>query len=531
MKKAIKINISGVIFHIDEDAYDKLKNYLKSVEHYFSDKEGGKEIVDDIESRIAELFHSRVGETKKEAITIEDVTEVTSIMGDPSDFVEEAEEANEDAGTAKETRKTGARGPKRLYRDPDNSVLGGVCGGLGAYFGIDAVIIRILFVVLFIVGHGVWGLVYIILWIAIPRAVTISQKLEMRGERVTISNIEKTVKQEYEDVKTKYKDFEKSEGYRQTASAFQEMGRVLGSILVVVAKVVLVLLGIALVFAGFILLMGFLGVFFLGSNMFAFGWFNGSIFPLSQFLSAFIDPLNLSIILTALFLAVIIPLISIIYGGIKLVFQLKTKDRGVGIVALVIWIASISVLFSLGFIEARKFAFSGASQENVMLDPSPSRTLYLEVEDKVNAGRLEDLTWFHSPSRGIFMDPANEMFYSRPSLSIRHTSAELPELVFEKRARGASSLYAELNAENIIYEWEFQDSVIIIDNMFTVPEDETWNFADVRMRLNLPEGYSIHLGEKTDRIITSARTAERNRISSMTGKKWEMTGEGLIKSN
>ncbi len=531
MKKAIKINISGVIFHIDEDAYEKLKTYLKSVELYFSNKEGGKEIVDDIESRIAELFHSRVSENKKEVITIEDVVEVTAVMGDPVDFVEEAEEAEAETGKTGETKISSKKGPRRLYRDPDNSVLGGVCGGLGAYFGIDAVIIRILFVVLLIIGHGVWALVYIILWIAIPRAVTIAQKLEMRGEHVTISNIERTVKQEYDDVKAKYKDFEKSEGYRQATSAAQEIGRVIGSILVVAAKVVLVLLGIVLVFAGFVILMSFLGVFFFQSNIFSLAWFNGTIFPLNQFLSAFIDPANLSIILSALFFTVIIPLIAIIYGGIKLVFRLKAKDKGLGIIALIVWVISISVLFTLGFVEARKYAFSGTSRENLELAPTTSETLYLQMEDRINANRLEDLTWFHSHSRGLFMDPVNEMIYSRPSLSIRHTSAEVPELVLERRSRGSSQFYAGLNAENIVYEWEFRDSVIILGNMFTVPEDELWNFASVSMRLNLPDGYKIHLGEKTDRIITSARSVERERISSMTGKKWMMTGEGLIKSN
>lgn len=541
MKKAIKINISGVIFHIDDDAYEKLKRYLKTVELYFSSKEGGKEIVDDIESRIAELFQARVSEDKKEVITIEDVAEVTAIMGDPSDFVEEAEDAGEDQNggesSSKEAKRTISKGTKRLYRDPDNAVLGGVCGGLGAYFGIDPVILRILFIVLLIVGHGVWGVVYIILWIAIPKAVSIAQKLEMRGERVTISNIEKTVKQEYEEVKSNFKNIEKSEGYKQATSAVEEIFRVLGRIVVAIVKVVLVLLGIALVIAGFVLLMSFLGVFFFKSTVFSLGWFDTSFFPLSQFLSAFVDPVNLSVFLVALFFAVLIPLISIIYGGIKLIFQIRTRDRGIGILALVIWVISISVLFTLGFIESRKYAFDGVVQENVVITPPPSKTLYLEMEEEVNLARLEDLTWFSNPprglyrvqhsTRGIYLDTSNEMLYSRPSLIIRYTSDEKPELVIEKKARGSSRLYSELNAENIVYNWELRDSVLILDNLFTAGPDRQWNFSGVSMRLNLPEDHAVYIGEKMDRIITSARTTDRIRISSMTGKKWNMTEEGL----
>ena len=527
MKKALKINISGIIFHIDEDAYEKLKGYLKTVELYFSGREGGKEIIDDIESRIAELFQSRTGQ-QKQVITIDDVDEVTGIMGDPSDFVEELDE--EEASAPRQT-KTTRRSGKRLYRDPENSVLGGVCGGLGAYFAIDPVIIRILFAVLFIAGYGLWGLVYIILWIAIPRAVSISQRLEMRGERVTVSNIEKTVKEEYESVRENFKNIEKTDGYKQASSAIGEIFNVLGRIVVALAKVVAVIIGIALVFAGFVLLMAFLGVFFLKSTAFSFGWFDGAIFPVNQFLSAFVDPSNLTIMLVALFFAITIPLISIIYGGIKLVFNIRGRDRGIGIVALIIWIASLSVLFSFGLIEGRKFAFRGTVQENVIVTPPPSNTLYLQLNENVNVRSLEDITWFDHPFRGIYSDPERKTFHSRPSLSIRRARIDEPELIIERRARGASQLRSELNAEGLLYSWELKDSILVFDNLFSLPPGHTWNFPELTLRLNLPEDHKVHIGDRMDRIITSARTAERVRIQSMTGKKWRMTENGLERVN
>ena len=542
MKKALKINISGIIFHIDEDAYEKLKSYLKSIELLFADKQGGKEIIDDIESRIAELFQSRTG-PQKQVITIADVDEVTGIMGDPRDFVEDSED-EEPAGATR--ARPSRRGGRRLYRDPENAILGGVCSGLGSYFAIDPLVIRILFAVLFIAGYGVWGLVYIILWIFIPKAVSISQRLEMRGERVTVSNIEKTVKDEYEAVRENFRKLEKTDGYKQTSSAIGEIFQALGRIVVVIARIVLVLIGVALVFLGFILLMSFLGVFFLESTIFSLGWFSGSIFPLSQFLSAFIDPANLSIILIALFVAVLIPLIMIIYGGIKLIFQIRAKDRGIGIAALVIWIASISVLFTFGVIESRKYAFRGSSTENLMIEEIPSRTLYLKLNENINLTSLEELTWFgghpqgtvrfHGPRRifhpqipatGIYTDPGSGMFWARSSLTIRYTSAGEPEIVVEKNARGSSYLYSELNAENIGYSCEIADSVLIIDHMFTSGQGELWNFAEVNVRLNLPEGYNVHIGDRMNRIITSARTTDGTRISSLTGKKWMMTEEGL----
>ena len=182
MKKTIKIKLGGIIFHIDEDAYDMLRSYLDSLKDHFSGMEGGAEVIDDIEIRIAEIFESKSNDPNK-VIEKEDVKKMIDTMGEARDILEE-----EDNGTYQRTyRRTG----KRFYRDPDNAVLGGVCGGLGAYFNVDPIWFRILFIVL-IFAYGA-GLVYLILWIVIPKAETASQKLEMKGENVTVQNLERTI--------------------------------------------------------------------------------------------------------------------------------------------------------------------------------------------------------------------------------------------------------------------------------------------------------------------------------------------------
>jgi phage shock protein PspC (stress-responsive transcriptional regulator) len=527
MKKAIKINISGVIFHIDEDAYEKLKSYLKSVELYFTEKEG-KEIVDDIEARIAELFQVRT-EGQNRVITVDHVNEVIEIMGHPRDIVGVIADAEEETSGSGESKRTSARFGKRLYRDPENSVLGGVCGGLGAYFRIDPVLIRILFVILLIAGYGVWGLVYIILWIAIPKAVTISQRLEMRGERITMTKIEENVKNEYEGVKANFRNIERTEGYKQTTSAVQEIFHVLGRIILAVIKVVAILAGIVLVFIGFVLLMTFLGVFFFSSSL-NFGWFDGNIFPINQLLTSFIDPVSLTVFVAALFIAILIPLLAIIYGGIKLVFRLRTRDSGIGLVSLIIWIISLSVLFTIGIIEGRKYAFRGISQESVTITAPPEQTLYLELNENVSLTSLEEISWFDRNIRGIYLDPRREIFYTRPTLSIRHARVDYPELTIERTARGSSPLQAEINAEKIVYSWEQKDSILIFDNLFALEAGMSRIFAGLHMRLVLPEDHQIYIGDRMDRIITSARTTDRMSIPSMTGKKWRMTWEGLEKA-
>ncbi len=206
MKKTFTINLSGTVFHIEEDAYQVLHNYLVNLQNYFGKDEEGKEISSDIEARIAEIFSQKTT-AEKNAVTLEWVNEVIEIMGTPEKMTEE---------TAEEEPYAGQKKPKRkLYRHPGEKVFGGVCGGLGAYFDKDPVLVRIIFVVLAFLTTGAAFLAYIILWIAVPKAVTTAQRLEMRGEEVTVKNIEKFFKDEFDSVKDSYNKFTKSGKYKK----------------------------------------------------------------------------------------------------------------------------------------------------------------------------------------------------------------------------------------------------------------------------------------------------------------------------
>lgn len=199
MKTTVTINLGGFIFHIDDDAYEVLHSYLIALERQFTNETDYKEILSDIESRLAELFTETLA-NKKDVISKEDVAKIISIMGEPQDFSTEDNQSNQ---STKRTMSS-YQSTKRLYRDPDNRVLGGVCGGLGAYFNSDPLLFRILFIIIFF-GFGSGLIIYLILWIAVPEAVTTAQKLEMRGEPITIENIKKAVREEFETVKKNMK--------------------------------------------------------------------------------------------------------------------------------------------------------------------------------------------------------------------------------------------------------------------------------------------------------------------------------------
>jgi phage shock protein PspC (stress-responsive transcriptional regulator) len=195
MKITVSINLGGYSFNIDEDAYAELKRYLKNLELHFAGEESSSEILSDIETRIAELFRTKLT-SYKQVINIDDVNQAISVMGTPEDI------SDNDGPSARD--KFSSPGYHRMYRDPDHRIIGGVCSGMGAYWDIDPVIVRIIFVALILAG-GIGALIYLILYIVLPEAKTTAQKIEMKGDPVNIHNIKDSVKKEFDNVRKNMK--------------------------------------------------------------------------------------------------------------------------------------------------------------------------------------------------------------------------------------------------------------------------------------------------------------------------------------
>ena len=262
MKKTININLAGFVFYIDEDAYETLQKYLNNIRTYLGNTEGREEIIGDIESRIAELF----SEKQKQVITLVEVNKIIEVMGQPEDYM-----------TEEEFEETTFQQPnKRLFRDPDNTVLGGVCSGVGHYLKIDAVWIRLIFLAMLWSGLSI--LFYFVLWAIIPKAETTAQKLEMKGKAATLSNIEDYVRKGYENVKDDLKnvDFKGAgEKAKRGASGFfaflgelisksfsalgkilsfiaSILGKLLGVIILVITVALIIVLTISFIIGSFI---------------------------------------------------------------------------------------------------------------------------------------------------------------------------------------------------------------------------------------------------------------------------------------
>lgn len=244
MKKTLTINLGGTVYHIDEDAYRLLDNYLSNLKHHFRKQKGAEEIVTDIENRIAELFGEKL-QGGRQVISIHDVEEVIAQVGKPEDFADDTaeEEPNKDQTHSSEQKSTYTQSSgtayRKLYRDIDDRVLAGVASGLAAYFNWDVALVRILMVALIFVPYVPIVLIYIILWIVVPEAITAAEKLKMRGEAVTLENIGKTVTDGFERVSNGVNDYVRSGKPR---SFLQQVGDALVSIASFVFKLFVVAL-------------------------------------------------------------------------------------------------------------------------------------------------------------------------------------------------------------------------------------------------------------------------------------------------
>ncbi|MGA1398588.1 MAG: PspC domain-containing protein, partial [Schleiferiaceae bacterium] len=332
MKKTIDINLGGLLFHLDEDAYAVLSGYLEALRRHLAATEGREEVLADIEARIAEIFTQRMAGTRQ-VVSTDDVQAAMNTLGQPKDFAE-GDSATDEAHTPNEPRSE----RRRLYRDPEEQIIGGVCSGIANYFDIDVVIVRVLFAVVGIfTGFGI--LLYFILWAATPKAMTAADRLAMKGKPATFDNIRQTVEEEFKNVEARLKD---KETQRKARRAAQSVGDFLGSVLRGIAKF-LGGLFLALAFAvGAGLLIAVFG------NGISMG--EGANISVAEFFDVFLPAgFGLTYFWIAAVLVLLGPLTAIVLLALRLLFgQRGTVHRGVMGGALVLSMVGIALLGVLG---------------------------------------------------------------------------------------------------------------------------------------------------------------------------------------
>lgn len=563
MKKTISINISGVIFHIEEDGYEKLKGYLNSIQNYFSSFADSKEIFSDIESRIAERFLVKQKAESKQVISLEDVEELIGAMGTISDFeaIEQAEDLLSEplqtaqTFTAPKTEFSGTQPPKsetkteekqslpkrlvrdlnrkllggvaaglahylsvdplwvrltflllvmgfpaflgmmdwnidiffgpvsgatvviylamwiafpgvanleedtkikKFYRDADNKVIGGVAGGIASYFGIELSVVRFLGVLsIFFFGVGVIS--YIILWIIAPTANTLTEKMEMKGEPITLSNIESKIKKDLNSPDTDGKESSLSQILLLPFRLVSVLLTALGKLLKALGPILRWIIGIELIL---ISVVGIIALIIAAS--FAMGM-KDTQFGTFPMVMTFVRELPWYLLLSSA-LIILIPLVFFLLLGITLISNRKIAGNSVWLTLVGLWIVGIigctisSMSYYTNFTKRTEVVKTEAYKLG-------NRVILLDQ----NHNREEDLKW----ERRIWI-----VGYDGDSLRLEKKFS----------ARGSSVEDARRNALDLTYQVVKRDTVLIFDEEAIMSEKGKFRDQKVVVDVFIPYG-------------------------------------------
>ncbi|WP_281297298.1 PspC domain-containing protein [Flavobacterium limnophilum] len=474
MNKTVNINLGGMFFHIDEDAYQKLTRYFDAIKRSLSNSSGQDEIIKDIEMRVSELLTEKQ-KTDKHVVGLKDVDEVIAVMGQPEDYKIDDEEAGD------ATPKYTSSNTKKLYRDTENGMVGGVLAGLGHYFGIDKVWLR-LFLLIMIFAWGTGFLAYIILWIVMPEAKTTAEKLEMTGEPVTISNIEKKVREEFDNVSEKIKNANYDEMGNRIKTGAEKVGSSFGDFIITLFRVFSKILGVILIITGLTILFFLLvGIFTLGTNVFIdFPW------------TTFVETGNLTDYPTwsfglIMFFAVGIPFFFLSLLGFKL---LSPNLKSIGNIAkytlLAIWLISVALAIAIGIKQATAYSVDGrvVQKENINLKPTDTLLIKIKHNDYF-AKNLDDHNDFKITLDSI---GKNVIYSNNVSFKIAQAEDKLGYLQIEKEAKGTTLFEAKKRAEKIKYSYKITGNQLILDNYLLTDLKDKFRNQEIEITLFLPKG-------------------------------------------
>ena len=491
MNKTVSINLAGIFFHIDEDAYQNLKNYFKAIKKSLQNSEGESEILADIEGRVSELFSERI-KSSQHVISNKEVDEIVSIMGQPEDY--KIDEALFEESPEQEKSDIHKR---RLFRDSDGAYVGGVSAGLGHYFGIDPLLIRLVWVLL-IFGAGMGPLLYVILWILIPAAKTTAEKLAMMGKPVTISNIEKKVQEEFENVKAsleRVKNSVNSDKINDLGSTIQSKSRsffeTLCDIAMFLFKLFFKAIGLLFIVVSISALIGFF------ISLLTVGIADAVHFPgldFADLVNSSTLPLWLVSILALLIAG--IPIVFLLLLGLRMVSSRAPQlNRYTKLALLGVWIIVLITLITLSLKLASDYRINASVTEQSELPVTSQDTLFLEMK----GNPLYSKYLYRDNDLEIIYDEQNtkRIYGSNVRLIVRSTKDSIGSISVEKIALGSDYFNAKNRAEKLEYDYEFKNNTLFLNGYFLTNIDNKYRGQNVEVILTLPIGSVLFPDENT----------------------------------
>lgn len=527
MNKTIIININGFVFHIEEDAYEILKNYMTEVKRHFLNSADSLEITTDIENRIAEMFTEILARENKQVIVEQDVNWVIEQMGTVADF----ESSEDDPTNAANDNYNYHSGTRTLFRDGEDHILGGVCAGLANYFDTEPVWIRLAFAIaLAFAGTGL--ILYIILWMVIPKAVTRADRMAMKGEKLNLQGFKNNLEEELSAVRGHLSDLHKEarplvykardfagDFFHHLGVFFNSAGKVLAKLLGLIVLIVSFGLLIALIIA----IIGFLAYGKMGLY---------HIFPFN-----ILEYQINTIVLAAAFLLLAIPLFAIIMLVIGAVFNTNGLGRTAGSTFLVIWLVTLGVVIYYTARTSANFRYGASFSQNISIKPPANNTYYLKLNDvKYLTG--EDSIRFRIKERfngKVILDDKynDENNFETPNninITVEKSDVNQPVLVESFSARGSNYEDALINARNTTYQFLQQDSILKFSRHLEKPVNHLWRNQEIHLTLKIPVNSKLIIDKDLQNYLNGVNIYECKEINKKpdaTNAAFVMTADGL----
>ncbi|WP_299211359.1 PspC domain-containing protein [uncultured Aquimarina sp.] len=488
MNKTVNINLAGIFFHIDEDAYLKLQRYIQAIKRSFTDSQGRDEIIADIEARIAELFSEKIKD-ERQVIGTKEVDEVIEVMGQPEDYrLDEEIFEDEPKSSYQRTPKS-----KQLFRDTSNSYVGGVSSGLSHYLGIDPIWLRIAWILFTVFSSGAFILIYIAFWIFVPEAKSTADYLAMKGEAVNISNIEKKIKEGFNDVADKVKDVDYQKYSDKVKSGSTSFFDALGDVLLVILKIFVKFIGVLLILvSGITLISLFISLFTVGT----FGFIET---PFTEYIDVVNHP-NVPLWLVSLLtlFAVGIPFFFLFILGLKIVINnLKSIGTPAKLALLAVWILSVIGLAIVGIRQATQEAYDAEVIED-------SRNLYLQSSDTLHIKMVGNNRYvrnlYHRNDFKIKRDQNDNKVIVIQDIEVfikENREDSIPKIMIRRNAEGSSYDEAKERAAAIKYDYDIKGNTLLLNGYAITDYVNKYNDQEVEIILSIPEGMTIFADDNT----------------------------------
>lgn len=515
MKKTLTANISGTVFHIEEDAYETLQRYLGNIRAQFAGTDGREEIMADIEARIAELLNERL-DGRRQVVSLADVEHVVAVMGQPEDFAD-GEAAQPDAG-APPPQAGFTRNYKRFYRDPEDKWVAGVLGGLAAYIGMDPLWLRVAMIVL--VWASVGGLIpiYILLWILVPKADSAAARLQMRGEAVNVENIKRVVEEGAERMATEAKDLGKSWAKQAPARKGQA------------AEIIGKLFGVALIVVAFSMLLGLITGLIGGTwGLWHATWSSEDLGLLDLGGLLFTSQQHALWFGVGIFVLLAVPVISLFLSGFRLLLDTRTP-KWLGWSLALLWFAAFIPTIVGALDLARDFHRENSVRNEIAITQPTANVLYLDAlrpteesgdwSVRFNEGDVDvDLDGLHV-EKGHIMG-------AWASLDVEQSPDSLYHLVVVRDAHGLTAKAALARAEGIEYTVRQEGDVLLVSPVVRYATEHKFRAQDVQFTLQVPLGKSVFFRSGSTEVIYDVDNVTNTLDHDMIGRTWTMTPEGL----